>query len=97
MARALVDRGVFLEPRSGAACTHAQGLAAHGIAAPRSLALVLRGLSPTPVPPAARALGCGTCPHAGECGREGYAPYERVIDAAPGQRIRIAGITLQEQ
>ena len=29
--------------------------------------------------------------------REGYAPYERVIDAAPGQRIRIAGITLQEQ
>src|SRR5437867_1877469 len=68
VARALVDRGVFLEPRSGAACTHAQGLAAHGIAAPRSLALVLRGLSPTPVPPAARALGCGTCPHAGECG-----------------------------
>ena len=29
--------------------------------------------------------------------REGYVPYERVIDAAPGQRLRIAGITLQEQ
>jgi len=29
--------------------------------------------------------------------RAGYRPYERVIDAAPGQRVRISGIALQEE
>ena len=29
--------------------------------------------------------------------RTGYRPYERVLDAAPGQRLRIGGVALQER
>ncbi|HEV2751712.1 MAG TPA: PEGA domain-containing protein, partial [Gemmatimonadales bacterium] len=29
--------------------------------------------------------------------RQGYRPYERVIDVAPGQRLRITDITLVER